>query len=68
MRPRCHAIMALLTVNRSREHTQWLWKSEPYILHAKGQGWDMEDCNQCNSKSQEAFTESFGFKTISTQY
>lgn len=23
----------------------------------------MQDCNQCNSKSQEAFTESFGFKT-----
>lgn len=34
----------------------------------KGQGWDMEDCNQCNSKSQEAFTESFRFKTPSTQY
>lgn len=34
----------------------------------KGQTWGVEDCNQCNSKIQEAFIESFRFKTPSTQY
>lgn len=34
----------------------------------KGQGWGVEDCNQCNSKIQEAFIDSFRFKTPSTQY